>query len=147
MADRLDPAQLAAWRALLEAHARLTERLGAELEAATGLPLTWYDVLVHLSEAPEGRLRMRDLAERVVISRSSCTRTVDRMASWGVVERTTDPEDKRGRFAALTPEGRRLLRRAAPLHLRGVAREVGTQLSSSEAVQLKAMLDRLGRDA
>src|SRR5438045_3780930 len=105
---------MAAWRLFLEAHAALVEVLAAELERERGLPLTWYDVLVQLAEAPDGRLRMQDLARSVLISKSGLTRLVDRMERAGMVERQPCPSDLRGTFAVLTDAGRAALRGAAP---------------------------------
>ena len=70
-----------AWRLFLEAHSRLMAQLEVELREATGMPLTWYDVLVQLSEAPDSRLRMQELARRVLISKSGLTRLVDRLCA------------------------------------------------------------------
>lgn len=121
--DHLSADELATWRTFLEAHARAMVTLDRELaEAGCGLDLREYDLLVQLSEAgPEG-LRLRDLAARMLISRSNVTRRVEALAARGLVERRPDPVDGRGVIAVLTPEGRRVLRRAAAVHLRGVKR-------------------------
>ena len=113
------PAQMDAWRAFLGAHARLIALLDTELRAAHDLPLTHYDVLVQLSEAG-GRLRMSELADAVLLSRSNCTRLIDRLALAGLVEREPDSTDARSRWAVLTESGRRRLRDAAPMHLAGI---------------------------
>jgi len=113
------PRQLEAWRSFLEAHARVTDALDAELRAVQRLPLAWYDVLVQLSEAG-GRLRMSELADAVLLTRSNCTRLVDRLVDAGLVAREPDPGDARVRWAVLTDAGRDRLRRAAPDHLGGV---------------------------
>ena len=95
MPRRPDPERLAVWRLLLETHAAVVDRLSRELEAESDLPLTWYDVLLQLSGAPGGRLRMRDLAEAVLLSRSGLTRLVDRMEAAGLVCREAHPSDGR----------------------------------------------------
>src|SRR3954468_4835799 len=115
------PEQLAAWRSFLRAHVRVTEVLDAELRAAHDLPLTWYDALVQLSEAG-GRLRMSELAAALLLSRSNCTRLVDRMDGEGLIAREPDPGDARSRWAVLTTAGRNRLREAAGVHLAGVDR-------------------------
>ena len=143
MPRRPDPERLAAWRLLLEAHAAVVDRLGRELEAACGLPLTWYDVLVQLAAAPEGRLRMRDLARAVLLSRSGLTRLVDRMEASGMVCREAHPSDGRGAFAVLTPAGRTALRRAAPVHLRGIEAHFARHLSDAGAAALRDALSRV----
>lgn len=114
------PRDLSAWRAFLEAHAGITAVLERELRVHSGMPLAWYDVLVQLSEAESGRRRMQDLARRVLFSRSGLSRLIDRMQAAGLVEREGDPRDGRGTYACVTPEGRAALRRAAPVHLRGI---------------------------
>ncbi len=120
MRDRPRPETVHAWRMFLQAHAQITARMDDELNREAGLSLAWYDVLLALSEAPEGRLRMRDLAQRVLITRSNCTRLVDRMLAAGLVARDPDPQDGRGVIALLTDSGRVALRRAAVIHLRGI---------------------------
>ena len=80
---------------------------------------TWYEVLLHLSEAG-GRLRMAELSEGLLVNKSSLSRLCDRMEAAELVRRETVPEDARGVYAVLTKQGREVLRRAAPTHLRGV---------------------------
>ena len=140
-AARLDDARLEAWRAFLRAHATVTATLERELLEARNLPLAWYDVLVQLGSAPDGRLRMQDLARAVLFSRSGLTRLVDRMAAAGLVAREPYPHDRRGRFAVLTPAGRRLLRDASGVHLRGIAEHFGRPLSDAQAVALRRALE------
>jgi DNA-binding MarR family transcriptional regulator len=137
------PAQLAAWRAFLEAHALAVETLTRELREAEDLPLTWYDVLVQLHEAPEHRLRMQELADAVLLSKSGVTRLVDRMERAGLVERTRCTDDRRGTFAALTPAGRQRLKETAPTHLRGVAAHFAALFDDEEAAVLERLLLRI----
>lgn len=115
-----DDPRLRAWVAFLQAHAAVTRRLEAELQAESALSLADYDALVQLAVAPDRRLRMSELAERVVLSRSGGSRLVDRLAAQGLVERRACPTDARGSWAELTPVGLDRLRKAAPRHLRGV---------------------------
>lgn len=148
-------ATMRAWRAFLQAHARITEQLAFELERETGLPLPWYDVLVQLNEAPANRLRMTELAAAVLLSKSGLTRLVDRMCAAGLVARCSDPEDRRGTFVELQEAGERQLREAAPVHLRGVQERFGRSVRADEAAvietALRRALDNLaassGRDA
>src|SRR3954451_7390681 len=97
--------ELAAWRGFLRVHASLMKALDGELEAAHGLPLTSYEVLIYLAEQPEGKLRMRDLADKVLLSRSGLSRLADRLERAGLVEREPCPDDARGAFAVLTAAG------------------------------------------
>jgi DNA-binding MarR family transcriptional regulator len=102
----LDEVELAAWRGLLRVHAALVKELDAELDARHGLPLTSYEVLRSLRKAPDGKLRMAELAEHALLSRSGMTRLIDRLEREGMVSRTTCDKDGRGCYAVLTPEGR-----------------------------------------
>ncbi|MPZ86553.1 MAG: MarR family transcriptional regulator [Nitriliruptorales bacterium] len=138
-----DDARLAAWRNLLESHAFLTRALAADLERETGLPLNWYDVLLQLDEADGHRLRMQELADRVLLSQSGLSRLVDRMVRAGLVQRAHCPSDRRGTFAALTPEGKDELRRAAPVHLRGIQKHFGRHLADADVRALCAALSRV----
>lgn len=137
----MSPERLSVWRDFLQAHALVTRELERELTQARDLPLAWYDVLVNLNEAG-GRLRMQELAERVVFSRSGVTRLVDRMEGAGLVKRERCPEDRRGMFAVLTPVGRRRLRDATSVHLRGVRNHFTAQLTDAD---VRAMRGALGR--
>lgn len=116
-----DP-RLASWRAFLEAHARVSRRLDDELRAEHGLSLAEYDALLQLAEAPGHRLRMNQLADRVILSRSGVTRLIDRLSIDGFVERAHCSSDARGAEAVLTEAGLDCLRRAARTHLRGIDR-------------------------
>jgi DNA-binding MarR family transcriptional regulator len=139
----ISQARMRAWRAFLVAHARVTDTLATELEAETKLPLTWYDVLVQLSEADENKLRMQDLARAVLLSKSGLTRLVDRMASEGLVTREPCLDDRRGTFVCLSPAGRNRLDGASPTHLRGIAEHFTSYLTEAEAKTLHALLDRI----
>ncbi|HEX4492452.1 MAG TPA: MarR family transcriptional regulator [Acidimicrobiia bacterium] len=108
------------WRAFLRGTALLLERLDAELIEAHGLTGSDYEILVALSEAPRGGVRMAELAERALVSKSRLTYRVDRLVAEGLVERRPCPSDRRGSLAALTPTGRRKLERAAATHVDGV---------------------------
>ena len=140
--NALTAPEQAAWRSFLRAHATLVRRLEGELVAEHDLPLPSYDVLVQLSEAPGRRLRMTELAERVLLSRSGLTRLVDRLVRDGLVERQACPDDARGTLAVLTDAGLERLRTAWPTHLRGVAAHLG-RLSPGEVEQLTALMGKL----
>ena len=134
---------LQAWRAFLRAHARVIRTLEAELQDEQQLALADYDVLVQLSEAPSQRLRMRQLADSVLLSRSGLTRLVDRLVREGYLAREPCVDDHRGTMAVLTPAGLDRLRRAAPTHVRGVQQHVTGRLSPAELDQLVELMDRL----
>ena len=133
--------RLAAWSTFLRAHARVVRELERELQADQDLALTDYDVLVQLAAAPERRLRMSELADRLLLSRSGVTRLVDRLVADGLVERVDCESDRRGQWAALTNAGRGRLRRAAPTHLRGVATHFLDRLSADDLASLERMLE------
>lgn len=116
----LSAEELAVWRDFLRVHATITRRLESELVAEQELPLASYDVLVQLSEAPQRRLRMTELADRVLLSRSGLTRLIDRLTREGLVRREPVVDDARGMWAVLTDDGLRRLRVASVTHLRGV---------------------------
>lgn len=117
----LDVEQQKVWRAYLLGSARLAERLDADLREF-GLDLGEYEILVTLSEAPDRRARMSELAEAVHQSRSRLTHTVSRMENAGLVDRASCPTDRRGVWAHLTDAGFRLLEVAAPTHVEAVRR-------------------------
>src|SRR5690348_18401638 len=113
MADEEDP-DVAAWRSLLVAHSRLVPAMEKDLRAAGQVSLSWYDVLLELNAAPGRRLRMSELGQRAVLSRTRVSRVVGELAAAGLAERQPDQADGRSSFAALTPAGRNALRRAWP---------------------------------
>jgi DNA-binding MarR family transcriptional regulator len=117
---QLDERELRAWRGMLRAHAALTKALDADLEAAHGLPLSSYEVLLYLNDAPDRRMRMRDLAASVILSRSGLTRLADRLEREGLIRRESCNDDARGAYAVLTPAGAQKLAAARATHLAGV---------------------------
>jgi DNA-binding MarR family transcriptional regulator len=140
MATDLDELELRAWQALLHAHHDVLGRLDAELRAEHGRSLTDYDVLLRLANAPDRRLRMTELAARVLLSPSGLTRVVDRLVRDDLVRRERDPRDARVQLARLTSQGRHVLRRAALTHLRGIREHFTGRLTPA---QLRAVADAL----
>jgi DNA-binding MarR family transcriptional regulator len=130
----LTDAEQQVWRRLLAVECRLRERLDQDLRTSHGLSLNDYEVLVHLSETPEGALRMSELADRLLISRSGLTRRVDGLVRDGWVLRRACPKDGRGSLAELTPAGLDLLREAAPTHVAGVRRYLIDALGSLDGL-------------
>ena len=140
----LSPEELGAWRGFLRTHSALTRELDAELQSEHGLPLVSYEVLLFLADSPGGRLRMSELAEGVLLSRSGMTRLVDRLVREGLVERERCEGDARGLHAVITPRGRRAFSRARRTHLDGVRRLFLERLSAKEKAQLGEIFARLG---
>jgi DNA-binding MarR family transcriptional regulator len=135
--------ELRAWRGMLRAHAALTKALDAQLEAAHGLPLTSYEVLMYLADAEGQRMRMCDLATTVIISRSGLTRLVDRLEREGLIERVSCSTDARGAFAKLTPAGREQLGAARATHIAGVRALYLDHFTPEEQVSLGRAWERL----
>ena len=132
-----------AWAALLRVHAALVPVLDQELQAAHGLPLTWYDVLLELNAAPERRLTMGELGRVAVVSRSRVSRVVDELVRAGLVDRQPNPSDGRSAYAVITEAGRRRLRAAAPTYLAGIERHFTTKLSATEAKTVARALGKI----
>ena len=128
----LNDEELAAWRGLFRSHARLTRALDVDLVSAHGLPLTSYEVLLYLSNSPDGRLRMSELADSVLLSRSGLTRLVDRLERQGLLRRESCASDRRGAYATITERGQALFDRARVTHLEGVRRRFLDHLSEEE---------------
>lgn len=131
-----------AWSGILRLHARLVPEIDAELRRATGMPLRWYDVLLELYAAPRHRLRMVQLADAVVLSRTRVSRVVDELVAAGYVTRTPNPDDGRSAFAELSAAGRHAFRRAAPVYLDRIRTNFGALLSRRDARALRDILER-----
>ena len=137
----LDDELLATWRAFLNAHARVTRAIGRELDAA-GLPeLAWYDLLWTLYRAPGRSLRVKELAEQVVLSPTAMSRFVDRVEAAGCVRREPDRADRRALQVTLTGDGVELLRRMGPVYARGIERHFAAHLGGGS---LRETLERMG---
>jgi len=141
--EALTLGELRAWRGLLRAHSCLAKRLDAELDREHSLPRTSYEVLHHLDEASEGRMRMCDLAEQAQLSRSGLTRLVDRLERDGLLERCSCSHDARGSYACLTPPGRERLQQARVTHLAVVRSAFLSHFSEEELTLLADMWDRI----
>jgi len=139
----IDKGRLAAWRAFLNAHAAVIDRIEAEMAAAAQLPLTSYDVLVALSEAPDKRLRPHELADRVVLRRSTLTRLLDRLEADELLVRERCATDRRGAVVVLTSAGMAALRRAWPVYARGIDAHFAALFSDEEARVLASVLGRV----
>ena len=136
---------VAAWSALLRAHASLVRQLETELAVETGLALADFDVLAQLATAG-GALRMTELANRALISRSGMTRRVARMVDEGLVRRTEATNDGRGVMVLLTPAGSARLAETAPVHARGIAQHFVSRLDQRELAVLEKALNKVTID-
>ena len=134
---------LAAWLTLVQAQSLLVDLLEADLQAGAGLPLGWFEVLVQLTSAPDGRLKMQELAHSVLLSKSGVTRLVDRMEMAGLVERTPCPTDRRAIYAVVTTEGRAALRDALPKHLDSLGERFTRYLTQAELNGLRGTLQKI----
>jgi len=140
-------AELRAWTAFLNAQASLLRCLEAELIESEDMTLAEFDVLIQLAVAPGRRLRMTELSDRVRLSHSGVTRLVDRLTAAGLVERARCDSDRRGTFATLTAAGKVRLRRARPVHLRGVREHFGKRLTAAQLSAVAEALEPLARPA
>lgn len=137
------------WRAFLTASRALMDTLDRELQRDAGIPHAYYEILVRLSEAPDRRLRMSELAEASGSSRSRLSHAVARLEAAGWVRREDCPTDRRGQIAQLTEEGFAKLAAAAPGHVEGVRRHLFDALSPAQVEQLRqiseVLAERLNR--
>ena len=140
---KFSPHQRAAWSGFIRAHSSIIKELDAELQAAHGLPLSSFDVLVQLSVVPNGRMQMYELAEAVHLSRSGLTRMVDRLERQGLLERHKGERDPRQVFACITKAGLERLAETTPTHLAGVRRMFLERLSQPQLKQLAVMWNQL----
>jgi DNA-binding MarR family transcriptional regulator len=140
----LSPAEMAAWRAVIEGSQRLLTQLEDDLRETSELSFADYHVLVLLSEAPRRRLRMGELANKLIFSPSRLTYHVGTMEKRGLVARQPCPDDRRGSEAVLTEAGLSALRDAAPHHLRSVRQHFVDALDDAELNELNKIFTRLG---
>jgi len=141
--EHLSEQHLAAWRAFLKAHATIINLIERDLAEAERPPLSTYDVLIELYEASEHRLRMHELAERVVLSRSGLTRLVDRLEAEGLLIRDRCGTDRRGAYAVITEKGIEALQQTWPIYARGIAEYFAQWLTLEEAKLLELALSRI----
>jgi DNA-binding MarR family transcriptional regulator len=140
----LSTPELAAWRGFLRTHARLLRHLDRQLTDDQGLPTSSYEVLLRLAEAPGGTMRMKDIAESLLLSRSGLSRVVDELERKGYVRREQCASDARGTEAVITRTGRSAFRKAQTSHLRGVRTEFLDKLSEKQLRQLADVWTAVG---
>ncbi|MFE9423858.1 MarR family winged helix-turn-helix transcriptional regulator [Kitasatospora sp. NPDC006697] len=140
-----DTTSLDAWRALLMAHSAAVRAIEADVQRGGTVPLTWYDVLLELRAAGADGLRMQELSDRVVLSRTRVSRLVDEMARVGLVRKQQDGTDKRVNWASITEEGAQALRETAPVYLRSIHRHFSAYLTEEETHVLAEALLRVAQ--
>jgi DNA-binding MarR family transcriptional regulator len=138
--------ELEVWRCFLRAHAAITRQLDSDLTCAHKLTLSQYEVLLHLAKAPEQKMRMSELAKRVLLTRSGVTRLVSGLEEERFVERTSCAADARGAFARLTPSGEAKLREASGTHRKGVEELYLGRFSKHDLEKLSVLLRALPQD-
>ena len=138
--------RLGAWRLFFESALALLDLLDAELERDAGISVRWYDVLVHLEESPDG-VRMNQLAERILTSKSGLTRGVDRMEEAGLVRRVRPADDRRAILVILTDSGTETLERARRHHHDGIERHFSRYLDDNDIKALTRALEKVSAHA
>ena len=133
------------WEALIRTVGSLLKTFDRELQDGGSLPLTWYDVLIQLFAAPDGRMRMQTLADLVVLSRSGLTRLVDRMEREGLVRREPSSEDRRGYYAIITQDGQKALQKAQPIHEDGIYEHFTRHLDEADLEALLTAITKVRR--
>lgn len=134
--SRLDEKRIAVWEAFLRTYTTIMPLLECEMREARDLPLIWYNVLIHLSHDSDGGLRLQELAEVIGLSQSGLTRLLDRMCEAGLVDREPCPDDRRGAYAIITPEGKVTLEEATPIYQQGIEAHFLRHLSDEDVVTL-----------
>jgi MarR family transcriptional regulator, 2-MHQ and catechol-resistance regulon repressor len=141
--EQIDDERLQLMGLLVRSHRRLTELLGREMERAVGIPLVWFDVLIHVRGAEEGRLTMSKLSTEVALTTGGVTRLVDRMVDAGLVSRQNCPSDRRSVHVILTPLGHSMLGQAIGAHIDGIERHLMTPLNDRDRAALTVALAKL----
>ncbi|MFL5895874.1 MAG: MarR family winged helix-turn-helix transcriptional regulator [Thermoleophilaceae bacterium] len=140
------PERLRAWRLYFESALALLDVLDAELERDAGIPLRVYDALIHLEETPEG-LRMNELAERILYSKSGFTRVVDRMEEAGLVRRVRPENDRRSILVVLTDKGRNTMEQARRQHRHAIEEHFSSHLSDTDVKALTRAFEKVSTHA
>jgi DNA-binding MarR family transcriptional regulator len=131
------------WEALARAHSTMTTALESDMLPEAGMPLGWYEVLLHLSRAPQGLMRFQELAKVAGITDSGASRRLDQMIKAGLIDRRSCPSDRRGAYAHITPSGKAGFERAHAVFLRSLDRNLGRHLEAGEVDAMNAALSRL----
>jgi DNA-binding MarR family transcriptional regulator len=147
VSTRIPKESLAAWRHFLKAHAAVVSSIERDLDERGLVPLVWYDVLIAIAEAPNRRLRLRDVARELVLTRSGATRLVDKLEAAGLVRRERSEDDRRGAVAVLTAEGGCALSAAWPVYAAGIRERFADMLSPSEIRIIRDAMRRIEQGA
>ncbi|MBD2177513.1 MarR family transcriptional regulator [Pseudanabaena sp. FACHB-1998] len=139
----LDPLRSSVWRSLLTVHTKLLDRIAQKLDRAELPPLEWYDVLLALKESPDQSLRLSELAEKVLLTRSNLTRLVDRLEKADLLYRKSCPNDRRGTYAVLTEAGLAMQQKMWIVYAEGIYEHFASHISEDEAKTLQQICDRL----
>ncbi len=131
------------WRAFLQTHSTVVKYLERRMQEQHGLPLAWWDVLLQLADGPEGRLRMGELAESVLLTRSGITRLVDRMIADGLVSRESCPGDRRGYYAVITQKGKDIIELVGPDHSKDAWEVFLGHINEEEADLMEKIFSRV----
>jgi DNA-binding MarR family transcriptional regulator len=140
---QIDDERLHLMGLVIRANRSLTDRLGRDLEERVGIPLVFFDVLIHVGAAPEGRLTMSRLSADVALTTGGVTRLVDRMVEAGLVARQNCPSDRRSVHVVLTDEGRAVLEKAVAAHIEGIDRYLMDPLDGRDRVALEVALTKV----
>jgi DNA-binding MarR family transcriptional regulator len=143
MTKKLDEMRNSTWRLFLTAQIQIIEQIQEKLAAANLPPLEWYDVLWALKETPDQRLRLSELADRVLLSRSNLTRLLDRLEKNELLQREPCPTDRRGTFAVLTEAGAVMQKKMWAIYSEGIAEYFGAQLSDEEVKVMQQALKKI----
>lgn len=143
----LDRKEQQAWRAFIAAQRVVNTRIEQQLQRDAGMPHTYFEILVRLSEAEEGRLRMSELAVATLGSRSRLSHAVNRLEKVGWVRREGIESDRRGQVAIITEDGRQKLRETAPGHVETVRDVVFDALSEQQVENLRDICATLVKHA
>ena len=127
----------------METHSTVVKFLERRMDEQHGLPLAWWDVLIQLADGPEGRLRMGELAESVLLTRSGITRLVDRMIGAGLVDREPCPGDRRGYYAVITQQGRDTIEKIGPDHSKDAWEVFLGHIDEEEAALMRQVFTRV----
>ena len=144
--SRPSPGRLRSWRLFFESALALRDLLDAEMQEAVGIPMRWYDVLVHLEESPEG-IPMKALAERILYSKSGLTRVIDRMEEAGLVRRVRPENDRRSILVVPTAKGAETMEEARRHHRDGINRHFAQHLTQADVKALTRALDKVSAHA
>lgn len=146
MTEKPSPTQIKTWRLFLTASVKILDQIDSRLRAAKEIPLSWYDVLIELHEAPEKRMRISELADRVLLTRSGLTPLIDKMEKSGYLVREINPEDDSGFYAIITDSGIVAMHKAWTIYAAGIQELFSKYLSEDDAELFNDIFTKLLAD-